>query len=46
MSATALPYRSSLSAESKSLWIYNQKWDLIYISLSVLLVPSPTSPGF
>ncbi len=41
MSATALPYRPSLTAESKSLWIYNQKWDLIFISLSVLLVPIP-----
>ncbi|MCL4871552.1 MAG: hypothetical protein KJ063_21550 [Anaerolineae bacterium] len=41
MSATALPYRSSLAAESKSLWIYNQKWDLAFISLSVLLVPIP-----
>lgn len=43
MSATALPYshHPTLASESKSLWIYNQKWDLIFISLSVLLVPIP-----
>jgi len=41
MSATALPISPNFKAMSEGKWIYNRRWDLIFISLSVLLVPVP-----
>ena len=41
MSTTALSYTPSFEAMSEGKWIYNRKWDLAFISLSVLLVPLP-----
>ncbi len=41
MSATAVSVRPSGQSMASGKWIYNQRWDLIFISLSVILVPVP-----
>ncbi|MGH2535960.1 MAG: hypothetical protein ACRDHL_01035 [Candidatus Promineifilaceae bacterium] len=41
MSTATLAYRSPAAAMSQGRWIYHRKWDLIFISLSVILVPVP-----
>jgi len=41
MSATTLTAGSAFSTQSEGKWLYNRSWDLIFISLSVVLVPVP-----
>lgn len=41
MSTTALGMQRGIRDRSQSQWIYNRNWDLIFISLSVVLVPVP-----
>jgi hypothetical protein len=41
MDATAVAYESPLSSMSEGKWIYHRKWDLVFISLSVVLVTVP-----
>ncbi|MCI0399567.1 MAG: hypothetical protein L0332_16430 [Chloroflexi bacterium] len=41
MSATAVAFRQQAPSMSEGKWIYNRKWDLAFISLSVVLVPIP-----
>jgi hypothetical protein len=41
MSTAAVAYPSPLASMSEGKWIYNRKWDLAFISLSVILVPLP-----
>lgn len=41
MGATAVAYTSPASSMSEGKWIYNRKWDLTFISLSVVLVTIP-----
>lgn len=41
MSATTLSLPAQPLPMSEGKWIYHQKWDLIFISLSVILVPVP-----
>ncbi|GAB4163802.1 MAG: hypothetical protein Fur0021_39160 [Candidatus Promineifilaceae bacterium] len=41
MGATALTMRPDSRAMTRGKWIYNQRWDLIFISMSVVLVPVP-----
>ncbi|MEW5987959.1 MAG: hypothetical protein AB1791_15100 [Chloroflexota bacterium] len=41
MTATAMPLRQPASSMSAGKWIHSQRWDLIFISLSVVLVPVP-----
>lgn len=41
MSATALTMRPESRVTTHDKWIYNQRWDLIFISMSVVLVPIP-----
>jgi hypothetical protein len=41
MSATAIAFPSRASEMSEGKWIYNRRWDLAFISLSVILVPIP-----
>ena len=38
---TAVSIGRGLAAEREAGWIYNRKWDLAFISLSVILVPLP-----
>lgn len=41
MSSSTLSWRHSASRMAEGKWIYNRRWDLIFISLSVALVPIP-----
>ena len=41
MSVTAIRAGRSAPAATTSHWIYNRRWDLVFISLSVVLVPVP-----
>lgn len=41
MSVTAMRAGSEASATTRQPWIYNRRWDLAFISLSVVLVPLP-----
>jgi hypothetical protein len=41
MSVAVSPLSSSTPLLSKGKWIYNPRWDLAFISLSVLLIPVP-----
>jgi len=41
MSVTAISADSGLGAMTRDKWIYNRRWDLLFISLSVVLVPVP-----
>ena len=41
MSTSALSWRQSVPSMTQNKWIYNRRWDLIFISLSVILVPIP-----
>ena len=41
MSATAISLRPEAPSMSAGKWIYNKKWDLAFISLSIVLVPVP-----
>ena len=41
MDATAVAYESPMSSMSEGKWIYHRKWDLVFISLSVVLVTVP-----
>lgn len=41
MSSSALSWRQNMPAMSENKWINNRRWDLIFISLSVVLVPIP-----
>jgi hypothetical protein len=38
---TAVSIGRGVAVERESGWIYNRKWDLAFISLSVILVPMP-----
>jgi hypothetical protein len=41
MSSATIAYGSPFASMSKGKWIYKPKWDLAFISLSVILVPLP-----
>jgi hypothetical protein len=41
MAASAVNWRDSLPTMTEGKWIYHRQWDLIFISLSVVLVPIP-----
>lgn len=41
MSVTALRVGDGRAIASEQNWIYNRRWDLVFISLSVVLVPIP-----
>jgi hypothetical protein len=41
MSSSAVAWRLSAHKMAQGKWIYNRRWDLIFISLSVVLVPIP-----
>ncbi|HZD10827.1 MAG TPA: hypothetical protein VE553_05735 [Candidatus Binatia bacterium] len=41
MSATAVSTGHDITAIAPQQWIYNRRWDLVFISLSVVLVPLP-----
>ncbi len=41
MSTTAVAFESPFSSMSEGKWIHNRSWDLIFISLSVVLVTIP-----
>jgi hypothetical protein len=41
MSTSAVTWRHSAQKMAQDKWIYNRRWDLMFISLSVVLVPIP-----
>jgi hypothetical protein len=41
MSTSAVAWRQSAQKMAQGKWIYNTRWDLIFISMSVVLVPIP-----
>ncbi|MDX1663733.1 MAG: hypothetical protein R3272_08065 [Candidatus Promineifilaceae bacterium] len=41
MSVSAVPTTGRFSGLTEGAWIYNRRWDLVFISLSVVLVPVP-----
>ncbi len=41
VSAVSVTPQQSLAVEQKSMWLRNRNWDLLFISLSVVVVPLP-----
>lgn len=41
MSVSTMSWRQAMPSMAEGKWIYNPRWDLIFISLSVVLVPLP-----